>query len=178
VRVLSVDPGTFGAIAVIDTERPTQVAVHRFPNAKIATGDKSATRLDLDACWSLLSSLDLTYGPELCFFEDVNGYSGNEFSTGASGFVFGRATGVIEAYVVTLRISRRYIPPTEWKKAYGLTFPKKTPKAERKTAARMKAKQLFPAQSFEFDRVKDDGPAEAALIGLYGASKCIGVKPA
>lgn len=176
MKVLSVDPGTFGAVAVLDTDRPSQVEVYRLPNVKIVIGPRKATRLDLDACWALLVSLDAIHAPELCFFEDVNGYSGNQFSTGASGFVFGRATGAIEALVIVLKISRRYIPPSEWKKSYGLAGKKQFKnKAELKTAARMKAKQLFPHQAHEFNRVSDDGPAEAALIALHGATKFLGM---
>ena len=37
-----------------------------------------------------------------------------------------------------------------------------------KSASRMLAKKLLPSDTISYDRVKDDGVAEAGLIGLYG----------
>jgi crossover junction endodeoxyribonuclease RuvC len=39
-----------------------------------------------------------------------------------------------------------------------------------KGACRMRAMQTFPGHSDLFRRVKDDGRAEAALLGFYGAT--------
>ena len=50
--------------------------------------------------------------------------------------------------------------PQRWKKALSL--------GQGKDAARARASQLLPAHAHYWQRVKDDGRAEAALIAVYG----------
>jgi crossover junction endodeoxyribonuclease RuvC len=164
LKVVGIDPGVSGAIAVADTDSPSDVIVYRFPSVVLPIGGKKRKRLDLCSCWAMLAGLISAFEPELCVLEDVNGFSGNAQSTGASGFVFGRAAGNIEGMLVALSVPRQYVTPVVWKKHFKLQG--KGP--ELKTASRIMASQLFPLAAQAFSLVKDDGPAEAALLAHYG----------
>lgn len=79
----------------------------------------------------------------------------------AGMFNFGRDYGQILGVLAALDIAVTLVTPTRWKG--NLRIPAD------KSAARARAAQLWPGLAGTFARVKDDGRAEAALIGLYGA---------
>jgi crossover junction endodeoxyribonuclease RuvC len=105
--------------------------------------------------------------PDYVYIEDV--WSSPQMGV-VSAFSFGRNLGILEgagasrAFVTKVR-------PQDWKTAT------KTPKD--KNEARRRAMQLFPCAYDLFVRVKDDGRAEAALLGFYGllSMKLIPPKP-
>ena len=75
-------------------------------------------------------------------------------------FAFGKGYGEVIGVLVALGIPHTFVPPAKWKKALGV------PAA--KDGSRARASQLLPGGAFQWQRVKDDGRAEAALICLYG----------
>ena len=92
------------------------------------------------------------------FVESVNARPG-EGPTGA--FAFGRARGVIEGVLAAAGIPATFVTPPAWKRAVGLTLASKD-------ASRAEAIRRWPNHAELFARVKDDGRAEAALIGAAG----------
>ena len=74
-------------------------------------------------------------------------------------FTFGHGVGSIEAMFATLGVPLTRVTPAKWKKHYGLS----SDKAE----SRRRATELWPDKASLFHRVKDDGRAEAALIGRW-----------
>lgn len=176
MRVMAIDPGTKGAVALFAPKENPRLTAYELPNVSLSVGrtkKKKQTRLDLDTCWALILGLAATAEPEICFLEDVNGFSGNEKSTGAAGFVFGATAGALEMAVVAAKIPRHKVPPSDWKGALKI---RGTTRAERKTASRVAATKLFPEHADLFRRVKDEGVAEAALIAWYGATHILGFK--
>ena len=86
---------------------------------------------------------------------------------GVSGmFNFGRNYGMIEGVLAALEIPVTLVTPAKWKGALRVPADK--------SASRARAAQLWPGLAGCFARVKDDGMAEAALIGLYGAQSIRG----
>jgi crossover junction endodeoxyribonuclease RuvC len=79
----------------------------------------------------------------------------------ASAFAFDRARGVIEGVLAAAGIPVRFVAPSAWKRAVGLTL-------KSKDAARSEAIRRWPDHAALFARVKDDGRAESALIGVAG----------
>jgi len=80
-------------------------------------------------------------------------------------FRFGQGYGAIEMALAAHKIPVQYVTPSQWKKHFGLS--------KDKGASRGLATQRFPSHASDFQRVKDDGRAEAALIALYGKEKFI-----
>jgi crossover junction endodeoxyribonuclease RuvC len=66
----------------------------------------------------------------------------------------------------------RLLTPAQWKRLVGIP----PGKAGAKDAARSEAIRRWPGKADLFARVKNDGRAEAALIGLAGLMKAERVK--
>lgn len=75
-------------------------------------------------------------------------------------FAFGQATGIVEGIVATITENVVTVRPQEWKKHFGV--------GSDKDRARELAMERWPDHAQLFKRKKDDGRAEAALIGLWG----------
>lgn len=80
----------------------------------------------------------------------------------AGMFKFGRGFGQLEGVLAALGVPVTLITPTKWKGGMKLTADK--------ASSRSRAAQLWPGVAGTFSRVKDDGRAEASLIGLYGCN--------
>lgn len=146
-RIIGVDPGKNGAIALIDTEAWT-IAISDMPlepgkGGKDAVSGAGVARI-FDAA-----------APDHVYIEDV--WSSPQMGV-VSSFNFGRNLGVLEGACASRAILTK-VRPQEWK---ALT---KTPRD--KNEARRRAMQVFPCAYDLFARVKDDGRAEAALICFY-----------
>lgn len=143
--VLGVDPGLSGAIAFYFPDAPFRVAVEDMP---VAGKMVSAP---------LLTDMIRKYGPAIAIIESVGSRPGQGV---ASTFKFGTAYGVVQGVIGALQIPVEFVSPQRWKKHFRLNGDKEQ--------ARAKAQQLFPACALSFQRVKDHGRAEAALIARYG----------
>lgn len=153
--IIGVDPGAAGAIAILES---TGKLVHVFdmPAVEVVTGGKAKRRVSPEM---LAAELRL-YADQgaVAYVEQVGAMPGQGVS---SMFAFGQAFGIVLGVMAGLAIPCQTVTPAKWKKDMKLNTGK--------DAARAKAAQVWPGQAGEFKRVKDDGKAEAALIGLWGA---------
>ena len=103
--------------------------------------------------------------------EQVNGVPGQ---SGPASFNFGKSYGELLGVCVALDVEPVLIRPVEWKAALGLRreFGETTAKFKGRSLAM--AREIWPnhAKTF-FARAKDDGAAEAALLGHYVISQGI-----
>jgi crossover junction endodeoxyribonuclease RuvC len=76
-----------------------------------------------------------------------------------SMFNFGYGAGVIEGICAALFIPYFHVLPQTWKRQMGI--------GADKTACREMAQKLWPGAADRFKRVKDDGRADAALLGRW-----------
>jgi crossover junction endodeoxyribonuclease RuvC len=102
-----------------------------------------------------------THAPELAVIELVHAMPKQGVSSVWNfGVAFGMARGVISgAFIPTHLVS-----PTKWKKHFGLDSDKEK--------ARALAISKWP-ECAHFNRKKDHGRAEAALLALYGAQTLV-----
>lgn len=141
--VIGVDPGLFGAIALVDSYG-VLLDVEDMP---VLNGNVSVQLLhDIDD-WTHCSPVVI---------EDVHSMPKQGV---ASSFKFGRSKGVIEGYFAALGMPLRYVAPSVWKRDLKLS--------RDKGASRQRAVELWPSKAGLFKRVKDDGRAEAALIAWW-----------
>ena len=106
-----------------------------------------------------LADIILLNNPDFAYIEQVNA-----FGMGAtSAYNFGWSCGLIEGVVSSCKVPLSYVTPQVWKKE--MQCPKD------KDASRMRASQLLPQFSHNWDLKKHDGRAEASLIALYGFRK-------
>ncbi len=149
---LGVDPGFTGAVAILDPDG-NLCDVHDMPTVP---GQKGKTELNhaklhdvMGATWNGRASI--------VWLELVGARPGQGVS---SMLRFGKQIGAIEMSAASHKQELRFVTPSSWKGYFGLSADK--------GVARGLAMRRFPSHASLFERVKDDGRAEACLIALYG----------
>jgi crossover junction endodeoxyribonuclease RuvC len=153
VRVLGIDPGLDGALAVIETSLDTLV-VRDMPVARSGTG----TRREVVPV--LLAELIREWRPDVAWVEKVHAMPKQGVS---STFTFGLGYGVVLGVLAALDVPVRLIAPLQWKRGLGLDAAK--------LGSRAMAMRTFPREAALFARARDDGRAEAALLAWFGMDK-------
>lgn len=151
VKILGVDPGGSGAIALL---AGGAVRVADMPTFSVTRGKSAKLEVDALALYDMIR----VWAPTHCYFEQVGGIPGQ---SAPAAFNFGRACGLAEAVVKVSGVRIVTVPPATWKRRMGLI-------GGGKDDARAMATRLWPAAAAEFRRKKDDGRAEAALLAEYG----------
>ena len=110
---------------------------------------------------ALLAQMVRSWSPAIAYVEYVGARPG-EAAPGA--FAFGRCRGVVEGVLGAQGIPTKFLTAPVWKRAIGIP----PGKDGSKDAARSEAIRRWPMLAEKFARVRDDGRAESALIGLAG----------
>ncbi len=153
-QVIGIDIGNSGAIAIVSRDGAL-VEVVDMPVLRDGPAGRPAVN------GPLLAEIIARSHARMAFVEYVGARPG-EGPTGA--FAFGRSRGLIEGVCAALALPVAFLTPPSWKRAVGIA-----PGREgAKDAARSEAIRRWPDQAALFARVKDDGRAEAALIGVAG----------
>ena len=152
VVIVGVDPGKSGAVARLDdTGRLLEGA--DMP----VVGQIISPVLLSEVVHNWIDPMfDPPFG--MAVIEDVHAMPKQGVS---SVFSFGRSLGVAEGVLAGEGLAITYVSPARWKRALGLTSDK--------GVSRRRAIELWPHMAKAFARVKDDGRAEAALIGYWYA---------
>lgn len=145
VCIMGVDPGASGAVAFYYPDYPHRVAVYDVPIV--------GKEINVPAFVQLMQ----THLPELAVIEAVHAMPKQGVS---SSFNFGVAYGMARGAIAAMLIPSRLVTPTKWKRHFALDSDKEK--------ARALAISKWP-ECAHFNRKKDHGRAEAALLALYGA---------
>jgi len=158
MKVLGVDPGVSGALAIYDDSRPDYV----FPIDVPTVPGKTRGR---DVDWpALADEINITLGgADHAYIEQVNAGPGEGRAT---IFKFGYAAGGQRGIIVGSNIPVTMVLPQKWKREMRVTREKETSLALART--------LFPEAVDFFKRKKDHNRSEAALIAYYGYCKLTG----
>jgi hypothetical protein len=148
MRVLGVDPGISGALAIVEAINGVPMLVDAIDMPSSGTGAKA--RVDIIAAAQWIAK----HAPSTAYVERAQAFPGQGAS---SGFSYGRATGSIETVVALCSIPMTIIEASGWKRRLHLP-------GKDKEAARQRALQLFPSQHALLARKRDHGRAEAALL--------------
>jgi crossover junction endodeoxyribonuclease RuvC len=153
-RIIGIDPGASGAIALLVSG--VLISVHDMPTVTVER-NKSQKRQVCPAGLSLL--IESLTGPYVtkAICEKVGARPGQGVS---SMFSFGRSVGIIEGVLAARQIPVTFVTPQAWQKQSGA--------AKGKDGSRQRVMELFPQEAHLFARVKDDGRADAVLIALMG----------
>jgi len=149
--ILGIDPGLSGAIAWVSDDGHL-IRVADMPTVEV-NGKKKVSPQMLVA---LLEDYD---DAKMVAIEDVGAMPGQGVT---STFNFGYSAGILAGVCAGLRMPTSFYRPSVWKRAAGVPADK--------GAARQMAQRLWPGCR-DFDRVKDDGRAEAALLARWVATK-------
>ncbi len=151
---IGIDPGCSGALSYYDGK---ELLVYDMPYFEVTKGKFKRKVIDVKGLKKVLEEIPYgIYRPHV-YIEQVSAMPGNAATT---MFSFGEGYGALKATIILMDFAHSFISPQTWKKKMGCTKDKDT--------SRLIASQLLPAHSHNWDRKKDDGRAEAALIALYG----------
>lgn len=157
MRVLGVDPGGKGALALLDGD---DLLIQDMPTFTFLKGRTKVTQLNCLALIEILAAMQ----PDVCYFEET---AGREGESAKASYNFGRIAGACEFGVRASMAQFHFVIPMVWKKKLGI------PGKEHGGAdkARAMACSLWPKYAAHFARKMDDGRADAALIAWYGRGR-------
>lgn len=149
-RILAIDPGLTGALALYCSTSPAEVTVEDMP---VVDGEVEPA--------GLVRRIR-AMAPVLAVVERV----GPMPRDGAvQAFRFGAAYAAARVAVALCEVPCHLVTPSTWKRAMHLSGG-----PEGKEQARALALRLFPASSEAFARKRDHNRAEAALLAHYAAT--------
>lgn len=153
MRIVGIDPGLDGAIALIDTDI-MKLHVEDMPTYEIKVGRSMKRRISAHGFAMLLAGL---YQIDHVFIERVGAMPGQGVT---SMFSFGYSAGLTEGIVAARGCAYSYLTPQEWQKLARVSGGK--------DGSREKASRLFPCDADLFMRKKDNGRSDAVCIAYAG----------
>lgn len=154
MKVLGVDPGISGGIALVDSVSGDVMQTWLMPLVDVTRPNgKKKRRLDAQGLYRIIREAR----PERAYVELVHASPGMGV---VSAFSFGHGAGVIDAVIDVAKVPMQRVSPNWWKQRMGVT----RDKAETQEAAT----RIFGTDKY-WPLRKHNGLAEAALIALWGA---------
>ena len=159
---LGIDPGLNGALCVLYINPAGELdglRIEDIPTMEVpAPSRKSGAKRVINE--AALAHFIKSLGPiRAAFIEMVASRPGQ---SSVATFTFGYTTGAIRGILAAYGIPLHQLTPKSWKSFY------KIPGGAPKSVSIGLASRLFPAFASNWTRAKDDGRAEAALIGWCG----------
>lgn len=151
--ILGIDPGSSGALSFYDGN---ELLIFDMPFFEIKKGKTVRKKIDFVELVKIIRNNK----PDHAYLENVSAQFGNG---AAAAFSFGWACACVENAILSSFVPFTLVTPQAWKKAMQVPADK--------DAARMRASQLLPNHTHNWDRKKDHNRAESALIALYGYNK-------
>lgn len=156
--ILAIDPGLDGALALTDGRSFEILDVPTLRAGKSREIDVTAVAHWLD---QRAERIRAAYIERVNAMPSMPGADGRRRPMGAqSAFGFGRTDGLLTGLIAAHFIPITRVTPATWRKTVAVQAGK--------DGSRARAKELLPAYAYLFDRRRDHGRADAALIALYG----------
>ena len=152
MRIIGIDPGLSGAIAVLDDLKIFDL----FDMPIMPEGKKNKNQLNSAQLVNIIKR-HIHTNSTFVIVEQVSAMPGQGVT---SMFNFGQSFGVIKGICSAMQLSTYFIRPVKWKKYFGLI------KSE-KDASRTKAIEIFPYISSNLSKKKDANKADAILIASF-----------
>ncbi len=152
-RILGIDLGAAGAVALLDGDGHL---LHVADMPVLPDGPRSRPSVNP----ALFATIVREWCPDKAFIEFV---AARPTDGPVGAFAFGMARGTVTATLAALGVGHEFITAPAWKRTVGIP-----PGTGQKSTARAEAVRRWPAHADRFERARDDGRAEAALIGLAG----------
>tara|TARA_B100001769_G_C21866171_1_gene468877 strand:+ start:123 stop:611 length:489 start_codon:yes stop_codon:yes gene_type:complete len=152
MRIIGIDPGLSGGIAVLDDLKIFDV----FDMPIMSEGKKNKNQLNSAHLVNIIKKHII---PEDTFVivEQVSAMPGQGVT---SMFNFGQTFGSIKGICAALNLPIFYVRPAKWKKHFELIN-------SSKDASRTKVIEMYPSISTRLSRKKDVNKADAILIARY-----------
>tara|TARA_B100000700_G_scaffold17241_1_gene17057 strand:- start:301 stop:789 length:489 start_codon:yes stop_codon:yes gene_type:complete len=153
MRIIGVDPGLNGALAVLDGNKIIEV----FDIPVMAEGKKNKRQLNSAELSSILRNNMLNNENTIVVVEQVNAMPGQGVT---SMFNFGQTFGAIKGICAALGLPIFFVRPSKWKKHFDLIN-------SSKDASRTKVIEMYPSISNLLSKKKDVNKSDAILIARF-----------
>ena len=153
MRIIGVDPGLSGAVAVLDDLKIFDI----FDMPIMSEGKKNKNQLNSAQLVNIIKKHINQNNEVFVVVEQVNAMPGQGVT---SMFNFGQTFGAIKGICASLNLPIFYVRPAKWKKHFELINASKD-------ASRTKVIEMYPSISDRLSRKKDVNKADAILIARY-----------
>ena len=152
MRIIGIDPGLSGGIAILDDLKIFDV----FDMPIMSEGKKNKNQLNSAQLVNIIKK-NIVSGNTFVIVEQVSAMPGQGVT---SMFNFGQTFGSIKGICAALNLPIFYVRPAKWKKHFELIN-------SSKDASRTKVIEMYPSISARLRRKKDVNKADAILIARY-----------
>ncbi len=153
MRVIGIDPGLSGAIAILEDNKVLQI----FDMPVMAEGKKNKRQLNSAQLVNIIKENTQESEEKAVVVEQVNAMPGQGVT---SMFNFGQTFGAIKGICAALNLPIFFVRPTKWKKYFELIN-------SSKDSSRTKAIEMYPSLSNQLSKKKDVNKSDAILIARY-----------
>jgi crossover junction endodeoxyribonuclease RuvC len=152
MKIIGIDPGLSGAIAVLENNKVKNI----FDMPVMAEGKKNKRQLNSAQLVVLLKE-NINDDETVVVVEQVNAMPGQGVT---SMFNFGQTFGAIKGVCAALTLPIFFVRPAKWKKHFELIN-------SSKDASRTKAIEMYPNLSEQLSKKKDVNKSDAILIARF-----------
>lgn len=153
MKIVGIDPGLSGAIAVLENKKVLNI----FDMPVMSEGKKNKRQLNSALLVSLLKENIINNEDVAIVVEQVNAMPGQGVT---SMFNFGQTFGAIKGISAALEFPIFFVRPSKWKKHFELINTSKD-------ASRTKVIEMYPNLSNQLSKKKDVNKSEAILIARF-----------
>ena len=153
MRIIGIDPGLSGAIAVLDNNKVLKI----YDMPVMAEGKKNKRQLNSAQLVNIIKE-NIENREEInVVVEQVNAMPGQGVT---SMFNFGQTFGAIKGVCAALNLPIFFIRPSKWKKYFELIN-------SSKDSSRTKAIEMYPSIANQLSKKKDVNKSDAILIARF-----------
>tara|TARA_B100001121_G_scaffold239951_1_gene213872 strand:+ start:265 stop:756 length:492 start_codon:yes stop_codon:yes gene_type:complete len=153
MRIIGIDPGLSGGIAVLDNLKIFDI----YDMPIMSEGKKNKNQLNSAQLVNIIKSNITSSGDTFLIVEQVSAMPGQGVT---SMFNFGQTFGSIKGICAALNLPIFFVRPAKWKKHFDLINASKD-------ASRTKVIEMYPSISSRLSKKKDVNKADAILIARY-----------
>ncbi len=153
MRIIGIDPGLSGAIAIMDNKKVLRI----FDTPVMAEGKKNKRQLNSALLVSLLRENISNSEETAVVVEQVNAMPGQGVT---SMFNFGQTFGAIKGICAALNLPIFFVRPSKWKRHFELIN-------SSKDSSRTKVIEMYPELSNQLSKKKDVNKSDAILIARF-----------
>ena len=153
MKIIGIDPGLSGAIAILEDNKVLNI----FDMPVMAEGKKNKRQLNSAQLVNIIRDNTVSTDEVAVVVEQVNAMPGQGVT---SMFNFGQTFGAIKGVCAALNLPIFFVRPSKWKKHFELIN-------SSKDSSRTKAIEMYPSLSNQLSKKKDVNKSDAILIARF-----------
>ena len=153
MRIIGIDPGLSGAIAILDEKKVVSI----FDMPVMSEGKKNKRQLNSALLVNMIKDNINSHEEVSVVVEQVNAMPGQGVT---SMFNFGQTFGAIKGICAALELPIFFVRPSKWKKHFELIN-------SSKDSSRTKVIEMYPKLSHQLSKKKDVNKSDAILIARF-----------